>query len=315
MRTSVDAKGQTKKAAAYGQTFFTILSPRIQNYTIGVEPNPLFWGQNAQQPASADMVSWLGRFDHNIWGGVGGRGGGQGFFRKPYRYEADAVGLLDVPIPVWTTKSFHASWEMTNLAPPLQADLSYAQGKDLKITGTLKSGLAVDLDNVWLFYLEHAYPIEEGLPKGAEIKVRFEGRHKKFISEWEAGGKDGDRLQTAQGLYNPSSLLRKTQFNERLLDNANTSRNHALRLLDLSWRLREEPLAIRDTSIREAILVARVKFTTGSAEALTRDANQPLPTNLWLGDLPSANKVRPPLAGLMAQDTFVRILLPVRPKE
>ncbi|GEM_PF-6709654 len=322
LRTNVDAKGQTKKASAHGNTFFTILSPRIQNYTVGVEPNPLFWGQNADKPASADMVSWLGRYDQNIWGGVQ-RGGGQSFFRKPYRYEADAVGLVDVPIPVWTTKSFHATWEMTNLAPPLQANLTYfpagqqVQGRDVRITGTIQSSLAVDLSDAWLFYMDQAYALDGGLPKGAEIKVHFEDSHKKGLTDWLAAGKDGERPQTAQGLYNPSALLRQLQFNDRFeANNNNNARNHALRQLDLSWRLREEPVMFqREFGMREAILVARVKFVAGAAEALTADPNHPLPTNLWLGDLPGEKKTRPALAGILAQDTFVRILLPVKPKE
>src|SRR5262249_39365185 len=99
MRTSVDAKGQAKKAAAYGNTFFTILSPRIQNYTIGVEPNPLFWGQNAEKPISADMVSWLGRYDQGIPGGMP-RGARHGIFRNPERLESMARGLLDIPLPL-----------------------------------------------------------------------------------------------------------------------------------------------------------------------------------------------------------------------
>ena len=38
MPTSL-AQRKPARAYAYGQTFFTILSPRIQNYTIGIEPN------------------------------------------------------------------------------------------------------------------------------------------------------------------------------------------------------------------------------------------------------------------------------------
>ncbi|MCI0683832.1 MAG: hypothetical protein L0Y71_17135 [Gemmataceae bacterium] len=320
LRTHVDAAGQTKKAAAYGHTFFTILSPQIRNYTIGVEPNPLFWGHNADKPASADMVTWLGRAEANMFGGMGARGSGQGFFRKPYSYEPDAVGLRDVPIPVWTTKSFHAAWEMTGLPPPLQVDLSYhqqqEQGKDMRISGTIKSGLAVDLEDVWLLYLDKAYPIDGGLAKGVERPISFEAREGQGIrDDWAQSQRDGPRLQTAQGVYNPSPLLRQIQFNERV-DHANTSRNHAFRALDLSWRIKDDPLGlVRDRSIREAILVGRVKFVTGQAENLTADVNQPLPTNLWLHDLPGPNRVRPRLDGLMAQDTFVRIILPVKPKE
>jgi hypothetical protein len=320
LRTSVDAKGQPKKAAAYGRTFFTILSPQIKNYTIGVEPNPLFWGQNADKPASADMVTWLGRPELDQFGGMGQRGSGQGFFRKPYTYEADATGLRDVPIPVWTTKSFDAAWEMNNLAPPVEVDLTYFQqlekGREVKIAGTIKSGLAVDLDDVWIIYIDKAYPIDGGLAKGAAAQVHLEGQGKSIRDEWAVANRDGNRLQTAQGAYNPSTFMRQIQFHERV-SNPDSSRNHALRALDLSWRLDQaEPARnVRDNRIREAILVARVKFATGSAEALTADVNNPLPTNVWLQDLPGPNRVRPRLDGIMAQDTFVRMILPLKPKE
>jgi len=314
-RTNLDGKGNTKKAFACGQTFFTILSPRIQNYTIGVEANSLFWSQAAGKPISADMVTWLGRADNNMFGGMQ-RGGGQGFFRKPYRYDADAAGLLDVPIPVWTTKSFHASWEAVNIPPPIHAELSYpARNKDPHLVGMLKNGLAVDLDDAWVFYFDKVYPIEGGLPKGAEIKISLESTQGKGVTEWSAGSRDGDRPQTAQGLYNPSNLVRKFQFSERL-DPANNTSNHSLRTLDLSWRSRtKDLLQQRDDHIREAILVARVKFALGPAEMLTASVNNPLPTNLWMGELPGDKKTRPSLAGTLAQDTFVRVLLPVRPKE
>lgn len=317
LRTDLDAKGQLRKASIYGQTFFTILSPQIKNYTVGVEGNANFWGQEQDKRAAADMVTWFGRAD-NMFGGMQ-RGGGQGFFRKPYRYEADATGLLDVPIPVWTTKTFHAAWEAVNVAPPFQAQLVYhqQQDKEMVLTGTLKSGLAVDLEDAWLLYFENAFPLEAGLPKGSEIKIQLNRAKARSISKEWASGNDGERVQTAQGgAYNPGSIVRKILFNDKV-DQSNTSRNHALRPLDLSWRLPQEPLALgrRDQRVREAILVARVKFALGDARALSTDVNQPLPTQLWLDRLPGDPSGPSPLSGVLAQDTFVRVILPVKPKE
>src|SRR5207244_11740145 len=138
-----------------------------------------------------------------------------------------------------------------------------------------------------------------------ESKIRVDSSKAKQVSEWSGGSRDGDRPQTAQGLYNPSGIVRQIQFNE-LLQDVNSSRNHALRALDFTWRLSvEKVLQQRDNQIREAILVARVKFAVGPAETLTADVNQPLPTNLWLGELPGDKKTRPALAGMLAQDTFV----------
>jgi len=317
MRTNVDAKGNPRKASVYGQTFFTILSPRIQNYTVGIEPNAAFWGQNVQEPLSADMVTWLGRADASF-GGMGPRVGSQGFFRKPYRYNEDASGVIDVPIPVWTTKSFQAAYEAANVTPPLDVDLRYhrglVDGKDLRVAGKLTSKLPVDLENAWLFYLDKAYSLET-VPAGGELKIALEQSHGKEISQWFAAAADGGRIQTAQGLYNPSTVMRKALFNERVSNNVNEIRNHLLRPLDLSWRLKEEGAGPTEQRIREAIIVARVKFEVGNAETMTASVDAPLPTNLWLGAIPGDGGTRPELAGILAQDTFVRIIIPVKPNQ
>jgi hypothetical protein len=81
----------------------------------------------------------------------------------------------------------------------------------------------------------------------------------------------------------------------------------------LGWRITEEPRGQRDTRTREAILIGRVRYPTGSAETMAADSNKPLPTKLWLGDLPTSGGPRPTLSGQLNQDTYVRVILPVRP--
>lgn len=324
LRTDVDAKGQPRSVRVYGQSFLTILSPRIQSYTVGVEPNPLFWGDaKPARPLSADVVSWMARADDGP-GGMG-RGGGQGFFRKPYFYgtgdpreETLPMGVSGVPIPVWMAKAFSASWEAVAARPPLVADLSYHRsavaGKDVKITGTLHSRLPVDLTDVWLIYANRCYRVAGGLPAGqGDVKISLEDRDGRLPREWisEPGGEE--RPNTSQGLYDPSGIVKQLMFQEQL-DQTRTLANHSLRRLDLSWRLYEEPpRGFADRRTRDAILVARVRFQSGPAEALTADAAQPLATNLWLGALPESGAARPALDGNLNQDTFVRVLLAVKP--
>src|SRR5262249_19533426 len=146
LRTTTDGKN----IHAYGHSFFTILSPRIQNYTIGVEPNPEFWGEKADKVRSVDLMGWMGRPSggpHDM-----GRASSGGFFRKPYTFREDAAAIEGVPIPVWTTKAFSASWEQTLKASPFDVQLVYhtkqVDGKDLKISGKLVNNLAVDLFDV-----------------------------------------------------------------------------------------------------------------------------------------------------------------------
>ena len=56
-----------------------------------------------------------------------------------------------------------------------------------------------------------------------------------------------------------------------------------------------------------------VRAAIAAPEALTADARQPLPTRLWLGGLPTAGAERPGLSGTLNQDTFIRVIVPVRP--
>ena len=95
-------------------------------------------------------------------------------------------------------------------------------------------------------------------------------------------------------------------------DVTNVIRNQRLRYLDQSWRLQEDNNP-RHTGVLDAILYARVKYRAGEGEELYMDADQPVPTRIWLGELPGRpGATRPALRGNLNQDTYVRILVPVR---
>jgi hypothetical protein len=264
-------------------------------------------------------------------GGMG-RGSGQGFFRRAYYYGSEPPneppheetlpsGVTGVPIPVWMAKAFSASWEASATAPPLVADLVYHRnpmdGKEIKVSGTLHSNLGVDLSDAWLFYADRCYQIENGIPGGKDkpaVNVSLDHRNQRTPADWSTDNTRGvERLNTSQGLYDPSGIVRQMLFFDQL-DQQHTLSNHSLRRLDLSWRLYKEPTRDQvDRRTREAILVARVAFVHGPAEELTRKTSTPLPTNLWLGSLPEMGGARPELVGNLNQDTFVRVILPVRP--
>src|SRR5262249_48188885 len=101
-------------------------------------------------------------------------------------------------------------------------------------------------------------------------------------------------------------LIKPLLFGEALRDNA--TRNSTVRHLDQSWRLvRAGQSAQRD----EVILVGRpvASGDTGAEAAAVDPAN---PSRLWLGALPDKkNKQRPPLSGTLAQETYVRVFIPV----
>jgi hypothetical protein len=318
LRTGAQA-AEPQPVQAYGSSFFTILSPRIQSYTIGLEANPAFWRGKASESDSADLVTWMGRPDTNQWGM--GRSGSHGFFRTPYYYvpEQAASGLEGVPIPVWTTKAFTASWQSTCDKPPVSADLFYHQnqrGGNLVITGTLENHLAVDLLDAWLLYENSYFPLAPRLQHGAAapLKIALDLGQRKEIDAWI--GQPDSEADTTRGVsFKSASSMKPLLFHERNVSSG--LGNHALRPLDLGWRLKASGTT-RDTGTREAILYARARFRTGTGQELQESADQPLPTRLWLGDTPGldatgARKRCPTLSGFMNHDTYVRVLVPVRP--
>ena len=100
-----------------GSTWFSIFSPRIQNYTVSVEP-AAGWGAAADRdPSNLDppLVSWAGK-------PLPGR---KSLFRRTYEYDTEIGGLKRVPIQVWSTKGFQGVWHarLNDKAPPIQANL------------------------------------------------------------------------------------------------------------------------------------------------------------------------------------------------
>jgi len=147
---------------AYGSTWFTIYSPRIQNYTVGVEPSPAGWNwATPKAEATGDnavFVDWMGRAEAD-W--QRGQQGILNWNRPTYRYAADGAGLESVPIRVWATKSFTASWKMTlsEEKPLFEAGLHRVDAKRDLLEGTITSHLPVDLKDVTLIYKDLTYKI------------------------------------------------------------------------------------------------------------------------------------------------------------
>ena len=328
LRTSLDRNTQQPtQAYAYGRSFFTVLSPRIQNYTIGMEPNSEFWGESAgNKVRSVDVLSWMGRPSggmHDM-----GRSGGGVFFRKPYEFTEDSAGVRGVPIPVWTTKAFTASWEQRLAKPPFEAALLYHQkpvgGKDIKISGKLENHLGVDLVDAWILYQDRCYQIEGGLKsvkKGAQAKEISIADPHEDIKQWvtQVVGK-AEEQEPRAWTSNPATQVKQILFLGRGADINNPTRNHLLRPLGLGWRVEGEQREAgkTDRRVREAILYARVKFNSGDAESMTRDTNNPVPTKIWMQGIPrpdDPNSRRPDLVGQMNQDTYVRVLLALRPAD
>lgn len=314
LRTDLDANGRTKQAYVYGTSWFMILSPRIDNYTVGLMPALAPW----QEGAKPALVSWQGRPESSGLGSSG-RPRGQGWFRRSYEYarqdtndpDSAFIGLKDVPIPVWTSKAFTATWDARPPQLPFEAKLEYdPDNGDRPLFGTIQSRLPVNLEDVVLIYGKKWLSLQP-LRVGDEPQ-RVAWQVPLGFNEWTGDPRHGGWHPGMRDQHFHPTVVAKTLLFHEARDLERQWQNHELRLLDQSWRLRDTwP---RDSKIREAILVARLPRSSGSAESLTA-AKDRLPTHLWIHGLPGGQAARPALSGTLNHETFIRVYLPVTPKE
>ena len=293
----------------FGNSWFTVFSPRIQLYTVGVEPAaPLFAAEDATaspKPAPV-VVTWMGKPDES-YGGYN-RARSQSLFHRTYRYEPDAAGLREVPIQVWSSKSFTANWEGSWLANPRQG-LRH-QESPRKLEGRVTNPLPIPLEDVALIYGEGApvgvkiYLLDKLAP--GESKPIVDGTTKsQNMTSWRESLPvfHQNYYGQYQNLPNvPSAPLMKQIMFYSAVSDQGQNRDSALRYLDQSWRQN-----LKDV----AILYGRVATQDGPAEAVTQNAATP--TRLWLGQLPGPGEKRPRLDGMLIQETYVRVYIPVPP--
>jgi hypothetical protein len=303
-----------------GQTWFTLFSPRIQHYTIGVEPAPGTWVPEASEAGSVRgsdvVVSWLGRPETERFGPRSSRG--QSLFRRAYDYDPGASALRGVPIQVWSTKSFTASWQAaTNPKKPLvSAKLKRLANDDRFLVGDITwlpgsdAKADLELSEAVLIYNDQASRVSLEAGKSATVDTRKESRQQP-LSVWLGGQPGQNQVNNFNPRYgNPqrgSNLdypMRATLFFENLFPQGRAfEHNTGLRSLDQSWRLPKKGES-------HAILVGRLPSRQGAAEDMSKHLSSA--TRLWLGAVPTPGATRPPLEGVLRQDTYVRIFLPVQ---
>jgi hypothetical protein len=306
----------------YGSTWFTIFSPRIDNYTLAVTPGE---GWTTDADPDGTVISWLGA----------PRGGRASLLRRNYRYHSDEHGVADglekVPIQVWSTKSFVANWSgpLDPAAPIIESRLEHPPGDPLSAIGTIMNRLPVPLlSDCVAFYGGEAYPIPGGtirsgetirlvLDKG-EPSPQWLQKESKLKSELLARVMTETRPAGAQKAVGPQAggatptvlggplPLFGLLFHEASLRYAEGEipRNASHRRLDQSWRLGTE-------NRNEVVLVGRVANSKpGPAEETLSGKNSP--SRLWLRALPGSGETRAPIPGTGRQETWVRVYLPVR---
>ncbi len=299
LRTTLNAQGETRQALAQGQTWFSVRSPENANYTLRLEPGLDAWGL-AQRGAPPAELTWLGRPEPDGPGSYGRPRAG--LPRRPYALEPGAVELRRVPIPIGATKAFTASWEISLRDLPFLADLEYHPGGEITIN-TLTSRLPVDVEDAWLLFSKRCYALPGPIRKGEKLKLVLKDSQR--LGGW--GGAPLSKTKESAGRYEIPNLLKWIAFHELVDDDGKDYRNHLLRPLDLSWRLKKEDRDFRGL-VHEVILFGRVPLQQGRVPEVSA------PTILKLTAAPQ----EPPAADFSAnlvQHTFVRALLPIRPKK
>jgi hypothetical protein len=299
----------------YGTTWFTVFSPRIDTYSVGVTPGDE-WGEGGD----SGTVNWLGA----------PRGGRPGIVRRKYAIHADgthlADGLENVPIQVWSTKAFAANWSSGSFGSrwsKVHSDLTHPPGDRTKVIGTFTHNLPVPvLTDCVAFYAGQAHPLpgdvilrnepvrlvldqgtaaNQWLQKNSQVETLL-NRVQSYAER--PGQKPGQKpAQPVAGFTGPLPFM-GVLFHESALKNEEgvVPRNASLRRLDQSWRLAPDN---RD----EVIIVGRAVPAHGPAEDVLTGPNAP--AKLWLKGLPGAGDRRP-IPGTARQETWVRMYLPVR---
>jgi hypothetical protein len=297
----VDIDLQTQRV--YGRAWFSIFSPRIQKYTVGLQPAEGWAGPNETTAPDA-TVSWFGI----------AKPGRQSLFRHSYDYAPLAEGLRGVPIQVWTTKGFQASWQAPLPKDPLliASDVRHPIGKPDDLIGSVTSHLPAPLEDVVLIYRDKVARLDTLLPDQKKVVT---SQAQVLFTSWLSGS--DQPTAPPQADQNPGAPTAPTvitgkadQLKAGMLfaqaaAGQGDANNASLRAVDQSWR-------VNAGNTDEAILVGRLKMEQGPAEQVT--AGPVSPSRLWLGTLPSSGQPRPPVSGKLRQDTIVRVFIPIAPE-
>lgn len=322
----VDLRTDPARPRVYGRTWFTIFSPRIDSYTIGVEPKEN-WAKTRDDKGYTPVttVDWFGLPPKQATGG-GGRG---------YQYSIDsrgdnspqANGVSGVPIQVWGTKAFAANWSgvADPANPPVKADLRQDGEGSFKVAGSVSYNLTLkDVEQAFLVYRGKAYPFERAAVPGIPVDVKTANWNKpepldtafahdprftvKEQEQDDFGGWGGrstrPQAKTANEANKEPLALWGMLFHQQVATRREWQ-NGGLRPLDQSWRL-------SDTNDSEAILLFKLKRAKGQpAEELMSAPDSASPTRVWLHGLPGKD-TKQQTDGVVQQDTYVRVYLPVK---
>jgi hypothetical protein len=181
----MDAGGQVR-----GTSWLGLFSPRAETFNLALSPRLAGGSERGDVQAT---LAWLGQPGDGLGGMyvAGGRAAAPVSWSGYYTMTPAMGTLSDVPIAVWSTKSFTGRWWAAG-APRVSASLA---DEDQLPAGTITSKLAVPLEQCVLAYDRWAYDLgtlEPGRParvgpsnRRTELRTLLTGRRLSFSGKQE----------------------------------------------------------------------------------------------------------------------------------
>lgn len=195
-----------------GTSWFNLFSPDTTTYDLSLQPQV----PGQQTTGGGEVVlSWQG-LPGNVLGGMEQQVSAPSGVARSYRISTAAGTIEDVPVPVWSSKSFVGRWQ-TEAAAAIESKLK--AGRDEVVEGTLTNRLSGPLKNCMLVSGRWAWQFEE-LPAGVPVRVRSGEQRDLFalLKDFKYI-REGDRespIQVAtpynQASFNVRSILQQMMF-------------------------------------------------------------------------------------------------------
>lgn len=195
-----------------GTSWFNLFSPATTTYDLSLRSQVP--GQNDRQ-GNESVLSWQG-LPGNVLGGMEQQVSAPSGVARSYRISAESGTIEDVPIPIWSSKSFVGRWQ-TTAAAGIEAKLK--AGRDEVVEGTVTNRLGQPLKDCLLVSGRWAWQFAE-LPPGVPVSVQAGEQRDLFalLKDFKYI-REGDRdtpIQVAtpydQTSFNARSILQQMMF-------------------------------------------------------------------------------------------------------
>jgi hypothetical protein len=346
----VDVDMRAAQPRVYGRTWFTIFSPRIDNYTLAVEPKE-GWGnatdENGFSPVST--VDWFGQTVQasNLTGGGSGRSykaaiNPLGDDRRALDITGNARnlnyanGLEGVPIQVWSTKAFTANWSslVDVNSPIVTSTLRHLPQKDAQglpdgVEGriTFKIPLA-EVQEAYAFYRGKAYKFQTGLAPDVAVPFSMNTTDLVRPEDFLIPDERFYEVDNTDVVMNPGSNRNRGQTVSRTTTRSSTGASAPLNFFgylfhdkavgkvrqtqNASLRVLDQSWRLNERNVDEVIVVLKLRRASGAPEDLMTKPEGASPSKLWLKGLPGRD-TRSGVEGVLQQETMIRVYLPVKP--